>query len=210
MGDAQPVAAVIAPQSPRAGRPAGTENASARPAPWCHTARGSTTPLPFPTPDPRAHYFVTQYADMHALVGDLVIPDGVPEAAATVLHTSRELLRHAYYVYEFSTVAVTQSLIAVEIVLRDRLAAEEKKSLHDIIKEAAAAGLLTPEQVDMLHTGRKIRNGLAHGKTTHAAMPWAMAVPMVRTSFTLIGEVCAAVPAAADPAAKGEQTSPVL
>lgn len=49
------------------------------------------------------------------------MPDGVPEAAATVLRTARELLRQSNYCYEFSTVAVMRSLIAVEIVLRDRI-----------------------------------------------------------------------------------------
>ncbi|MFJ9968871.1 hypothetical protein [Streptomyces avermitilis] len=57
---------------------------------------------------------------MRDLVEGLVVPDGVPEAAATVLRTARELLRQSYYCYEFSTVAVMHSLIAVEIVLRDR------------------------------------------------------------------------------------------
>ena len=64
---------------------------------------------------------MSQYADMHGLVEDLVVPDTVPAAAATVLTTARELLRHSYYVYEFSTVGVLHSLIAVEMVLRDRL-----------------------------------------------------------------------------------------
>ncbi|MET7458479.1 hypothetical protein ABZT03_43055, partial [Streptomyces sp. NPDC005574] len=70
----------------------------------------TTQRLPFPVPDDRAHYFVTCYADMHDLVEDLVVPDGVPEAAATVLRTARELLRQSYYCYEFSTVAVMHSL----------------------------------------------------------------------------------------------------
>lgn len=48
------------------------------------------------------------------------MPAGAPEAAATVLRTARELLRQSYYCYEFSTIAVMHSLIAVEIVLRDR------------------------------------------------------------------------------------------
>jgi hypothetical protein len=42
-----------------------------------------TTQLPFPVPDQRAHYFVSQYADMHQLVEDLVVPDGVPNSSTT-------------------------------------------------------------------------------------------------------------------------------
>ncbi|MFF7183332.1 hypothetical protein [Streptomyces sp. NPDC008121] len=87
----------------------------------------TTQRLPFPVPDERAHYFVRQYADMHDLVEDLVVPDGIPEAPATVLRMARELLRQSYYCYEFSTVAVMHSLIAVEIVLRDRIRERARK-----------------------------------------------------------------------------------
>ncbi|MEU3721495.1 hypothetical protein [Streptomyces sp. NPDC031705] len=146
----------------------------------------TTQRLPFPVPDERAHYFVGQYADMHDLVEDLVVPAGVPEAAATILRTARELLRQSYYCYEFSTVAVMHSLIAVEIVLRDRIPGAGKKQLHQLIKQGADTGILTARQAEYLDDGRKIRNGMAHGKTTHAAMPPAMAVPMVTTSFTVL------------------------
>ncbi|MCX5078593.1 hypothetical protein OHA84_37215 [Streptomyces sp. NBC_00513] len=151
----------------------------------------TTQRLPFPIPDERAHYFVGQYADMHDLVEDLVVPDGVPEAAATVLRTARELLRQSYYCYEVSTVAVMHSLIAVEIVLRDRIPGAGKKALHQLIKQGAETCVLTARQAEYLDDGRKIRNGMAHGETTHIAMPPAMAVPMVTTSFTIVSELCA-------------------
>lgn len=54
------------------------------------------------------------------------------------------------------------------------------------VPEAAA------RQAEYLDYGRKIRNGMAHGRTTHAVMPPAMAVPMVRTSFAIVTELCAA------------------
>jgi hypothetical protein len=131
----------------------------------------TTQRLPFPVPDERAHLFVDSYADMHDLVEDLVVPTGVPEAAATVLRTARELLRQSYYCYEFSTVAVMHSLIAVEIVLRDRIPGADKKPLQKLIEQGADAGILTARQAEYLDYGRQIRNGMAHGKTTHAVMP---------------------------------------
>jgi hypothetical protein len=96
------------------------------------------------------------------------VPAGVPEAAATVLRTARELLRQSYYCYEFSTVAVMHSLIAVEIVLRDRIPEAGKKPLHDLVEQGAADGILTARQAACLDHGRRIRNGVAHGQTTHA------------------------------------------
>jgi hypothetical protein len=131
---------------------------------------------------------------MHDLVEDLVVPAGVPEAAATVLRTARELLRQSYYCYEFSTVAVMHSLIAMEIVLRDRITDAGTKPLFQLIKQAVEAGVLTTRQAEYLDYGRKIRNGMAHGETTHAAIPPTMAVPMVTTSFAIVSELCAAVP----------------
>lgn len=52
----------------------------------------TTKRLSCPVPDERAHLFVDSCADVHDLVEDLVVPVGVPEAAATVLPTARELL----------------------------------------------------------------------------------------------------------------------
>ncbi|MFD3504334.1 hypothetical protein [Streptomyces sp. NPDC058678] len=120
------------------------------------------------------------------------MPTGVPEAAATVLRTARELLRRSYYCYEFSTVAVMHSLIAVEIVLRDRIPGPGKKPLQKLIEQGADAGILTARQAEYLDYGRQIRNGMAHGQTTHAVMPPAMAVPLVTTSFAIVTEFCAA------------------
>lgn len=150
--------------------------------------------LPFPVPDPRAHHFVTQYADMHDIVAGLTVPSGIPQPAATVLHTSRELLRHSYFCYEFSTVALLHALIAMEIVLRAKIPDFGKKTLHALIKQGKESGLLTERQTEFLHDGRKLRNRIAHGQRAHSVMPPRWAAGMLATSFTLISEVWAAQP----------------
>lgn len=66
-----------------------------------------------------------------------------------------------------STVAVMHTLIAVEVVLRDRIPEAGKKPLHGLIKQGAADGILTERQAEPLDCGRNIRNG----QTTHAVMP---------------------------------------
>ncbi|MFF0001381.1 hypothetical protein [Streptomyces avermitilis] len=63
------------------------------------------------------------------------------------------------------------SLIAVEIVLRDRIPDAGKKPLRRLIEQGADAGVLTARQAEYLDYGRKIRNGMAHGQTTHTARP---------------------------------------
>ncbi|MFE6906767.1 hypothetical protein [Streptomyces erythrochromogenes] len=113
------------------------------------------------------------------------------DARHHLLRTARELLRQSYYCFEFSTVAVMDSLIAVEIVLRDRIPGTGRKPLQKRIQQGADTGVLTARQAEYLDYGRQIRNGMAHGQATHAAMPPAMAVPMVTTSFTIVSELCA-------------------
>ncbi|MFE9927274.1 hypothetical protein ACFYQA_38935 [Streptomyces sp. NPDC005774] len=150
--------------------------------------------LPFPMPDPRAHHFVTQYADMHDIVAGLTVPSGIPQSAATVLHTARELLRHSYFCYEFSTVALLHALIAMEIVLRAKIPDSGTKPLHALIKQGKESGLLTERQTEFLHDGRKLRNRIAHGRRAHSVMPPHWGAGMLTTSFTLISEVWAAQP----------------
>jgi hypothetical protein len=76
---------------------------------------------------------------MHDLAWDPVVPVGVPAAAAMVLRTARELLRQSYSCYEFSTAAVMHSLIAVEIMLRDRIPDAGTKPLLQFVKQGADA-----------------------------------------------------------------------
>lgn len=68
-------------------------------------------PLPLPVPDPRARDVVLDCAGMDALVADLVLPGYASMYVMSTMETSRELIRHSYYRYEFATVAVTHSLL---------------------------------------------------------------------------------------------------
>ncbi|MFJ3214032.1 hypothetical protein [Streptomyces flaveolus] len=65
-------------------------------------------------------------------------------------------------------------------MLRDRILDAGRKPLFQLIKQGADPGILTERQAEYLGYGRKIRNGTAHGQTTHAAMPPAMATGMAR------------------------------
>ena len=138
-------------------------------------------PLPWPVPDPRAHHFVKHYSDMHAMVADLIVPAGAPAYVVSVLETSRELLRHSYYRYEFTTVALTHSLFGLERAFAERLAV--KKPFQKLIEQAADDGLITAELADRLDAGRLLRNKLAHGDLTGTALTPALAISMVRAAF---------------------------
>ncbi|MFF0560824.1 hypothetical protein [Streptomyces sp. NPDC004266] len=141
-------------------------------------------PLLLPVRDPRARDLVLDYADMHALVADLVLPGDASMYAMSAMETSRELIRHSFYRYEFATVAVTHSLFALEHVLAERLATDEP--LHVLIQRAADAGLITAGLAAELDRGRLLRDKLTQGVESSAALRPLRAVAMVRAVFDAV------------------------
>ncbi|MFD4320759.1 hypothetical protein [Streptomyces sp. NPDC058548] len=140
--------------------------------------------LPLPAQDPRARGIVLDFADMDELVADLVLPDGASMYVMSALETSRELIRHSYYRYEFATVAVTHSLFALEHVLVEKLAMSEP--LRILIERAADTGLVTAELAADLDRGRQLRDSLTQGTVTSAALNPAGAIAMVRAVFDAV------------------------
>ncbi|WP_254047366.1 hypothetical protein [Streptomyces aureus] len=121
---------------------------------------------------------------MDALVADLVMPDGASMYVMSALETSRELIRHSYYRYEFATVAVTHSLIALECALVERLALS--RPLHILIRRATGTGLITVELAAELDRGRRLRDSLTQGTVTSAALSPAGAIATVRAVFDAV------------------------
>ncbi|MFD3530030.1 hypothetical protein [Streptomyces sp. NPDC058664] len=147
-----------------------------------------------PVPDPRVRGDVLDYAGMHALVADLVLPGDASMYVMSTLETSRELIRHSYYRYEFATVAVTHSLFALEHVLAERLGTNEP--LQDLIERAAEAGLIAAGPAAELDRGRLLRDRLAQGTVTSADLNPAGAIAMVRAVFDAVSLLLRPPPAA--------------
>lgn len=141
-------------------------------------------PLLLPVRDPRARDLVLDYAEMHALVADLVLPGGASMYVMSALETSRELIRHSYYRYEFATVAVTHSLFALEHVLAERLATNEP--LHVLIERATDTGLITAELAIELDRSRLLRDKLTQGAESSAALRPLRAVTMLHAVFDAV------------------------
>ena len=121
---------------------------------------------------------------MNALVADLVLPANASMYVASALETSRELIRHSYYRYEFATVAVAHSLFALEHVLAGRLAVDAP--LQDLIERAIDAGLISAELGAELDRSRLLRDRLTEGAVTSAALRQARAIGMVRAVFDAV------------------------
>ncbi|MFF3686607.1 hypothetical protein [Streptomyces sp. NPDC002187] len=121
---------------------------------------------------------------MHALVADLVLPGDASMYVMSAMETSRELIRHSYYRYEFATVAVMHSLFALEHVLAERLAVDNP--LQDLIERATDAGLIAAELAAELDRSRLLRDKLTQGAVTSAALGPARAIDMVRAVFDAV------------------------
>ncbi|MFE2154448.1 hypothetical protein ACFXAO_30885 [Streptomyces lavendulae] len=149
-----------------------------------NTPSPPTDPLLPRARDPRSGDFGPAYVDMHALVADLVLPGDASMYVMSAMETSRELIRHSYYRYEFATVAVTHSLFALEQVLAERLAVKEP--LHVLIERAADTGLITAGLAAELDRSRLLRDKLTQGAESSAALRPLRAVAMVRTVFDAV------------------------
>ncbi|MFE6055991.1 hypothetical protein ACFQ6N_35040 [Kitasatospora sp. NPDC056446] len=158
-----------------------------------------------PVPDLRVRTVVPDYAGMHALVADLVLPEGAPMAVMSVLETSRELIRHSYYRYEFATAAVTHALSAAEQVLAGRLAATEDTPLRELLGRAAATGLLPAFLAGELERALVLRERLARGAATSAAVNPLRAVDLLRAVFETVALVLGPPPARPGPAGPRER-----
>lgn len=157
-------------------------------------------PLLLPVQDPRARHLVLDYAAMPAQVADLVLPSGASMYVMSALETSRELVRHSYYRYEFATVAVTHSLFALEHVLAERLATNEP--LPVLIERATDAGLITAELAIELDRSRLLRDKLTQGAESSAALRPIRAIAMLRAVFDAVS-LLLRPPAAAGATAAG-------
>ncbi|MGW4895828.1 hypothetical protein ACWEQL_26735 [Kitasatospora sp. NPDC004240] len=139
---------------------------------------------PFPAPDPRARNLAQDFEGMDALVADLVLPAGASMSVMSTLETSRELIRHSYHRYEFATVAVSHSLLALEHAITERLAVQGP--LGELLRRATDAGLLPAGLAAELDRARLLRDRLGQGTATSAALLPLGAVVLVRAVFDAV------------------------
>ncbi|WP_225860986.1 hypothetical protein [Streptomyces triticiradicis] len=163
--------------------------------------------LPLPVPDPRSRDIALDYEGMHALVADLVLPSNASMHVMSAMETSRELLRHSYYRYEFATVAVTHSLFALEHVLAERLAVDEP--LRKLIKRATDTGLITADLGTELDRSRLLRDKITQGAVTSSALTPVGAIARVRAVFDAVSLCLRPAPVAEARAAGMSSAQPV-
>ena len=141
-------------------------------------------PIPLAA-DERWQHMIGQHGDLVAIAARWPTTTATPPGVLQILNMARELFAHSYFVYEFATVAVMWSLLAVEAALRARLNAKPDTSFAKLIDRALEAGVLSGLRHDQLNAGRKLRNEWMHA-TVHPVLSPGMAEEMLRASHELI------------------------
>ncbi|MER5638781.1 hypothetical protein ABT095_17680 [Kitasatospora sp. NPDC002227] len=137
-----------------------------------------------PSHDPRSWGLALDFADMDELVAGLVVPAEASMPVMSSLETSRELVRHSWLRYEFAGVAVTHSLVALELALAARLSADG--TLPDLIRRAVTSGLVPGDLAAELDRAAAQRERIATGRATSGALPPMGCLRLVRAVFDAV------------------------
>jgi len=116
------------------------------------------------------------------------VSEHTPAGVTALLARSRQMYVDGYYTYENFMDAVTRSLQAVEAAFRVRLNAGKNVAFAQLIDQAKANGLVGVDAHEVLHLGRKFRNGQIHATELPALNP-AMAAGMIGASHKLVAEL---------------------
>lgn len=150
-------------------------------------------------PDPRMILFIGGFGfdgqpapispgGLRRVVETWPLTTATPPGVAALLKTSRDLFVQSYFVYEFLVVAALWSLHAVEAALRAHF--DSNARFVQLIQMAQNTGLLTADEVDRLHAGRRLRNELAHADE-QGAWSFGMSAGTVWASHEIVRRVFA-------------------
>jgi hypothetical protein len=112
-----------------------------------------------------------------------------PDEVNRLLDMSRKLLATCVIHYEFAAVAAEKSLQALELAVRLRLAAGPRPTFASLIARLKTESDLTDEVMDLIDTGRIIRNRVFAHPTDAVALPLVMMTDVIRSSHRLIARL---------------------
>ena len=120
-----------------------------------------------------------------AVTEQWVVTAGTPSEVANILNVARSLYCHGFFVYEFVTVAVQHSFVALEAALAHRLGRPDD-DLGVLIKRAHRERLLRDDDFALLYeAARPLRNGFSHARDQEVWTP-GMAAPVISRIFATI------------------------
>ena len=122
---------------------------------------------------------------------DPVVPRGIAE----LLATSRELLSHSWFRYEFMAIACLVAFEAVEATLRQTVYpfAKPDTPFEALVDQAVKERHLGADVGERLKAGPRLREGLAQ-RGGQAAYTFAIAEPIVGFCHTVVSRLAASGP----------------
>lgn len=112
-----------------------------------------------------------------------------PEGVADLLRLSRRLYVHGFFVYDFVTVGVHYSLMALEAALSHRVRARPKETFQQLIDKALLEHVLdAPDHELVQAAARRLRNSLSHPTMQNIWSP-AMAAPAIAQAHRIVAIV---------------------
>jgi len=117
--------------------------------------------------------------DLHEMVKDIILNDGVPEEVSGVLETAKQLFVLGYFGYRLFTVSSHYSFLAVEAALGNKYKAiygKKESNLNEVINRLAKDGLIPSDKKDVYNACRRLRNQLSHLTTRKVLAPDASAL----------------------------------
>jgi len=102
-----------------------------------------------------------------------------------LLRTSRSLFAHAWYDYEFMTVACLVAFQAMEAALRIVYPEAERVPARKLVRRANEEGVLSSKIADLADTGMELRNLFSH-PNTQGVFTVGMAVSVLENTHCLV------------------------
>lgn len=118
------------------------------------------------------------------LLSGLPRTSAAPEEVLALLQLAHRLLAASVIHYEFAAVAAEKALQAVELAVRHRCDLS-KARYEKLVDRLAATCEFDDETIDLIHTGRKLRNVFSHPRQA-AAFPLIMVVNVITGSHRIV------------------------
>jgi Protein of unknown function DUF86 len=145
-------------------------------------------------PDTRWVGHFARRADLVSAVEGWAIGAAVPSPVVDVLGTARKLLVDSYCAFDYSLVAVSWALFALEASLKDCLSIQvsgmARLTYRALINEARSSGLITKDEAIALRTAAQLRNRIVHGYLQPKPPPYSYS-PL--DAMTMLGAIHEAV-----------------
>jgi hypothetical protein len=110
----------------------------------------------------------------------------VPTEVEALLDISRKLLQTAPVHYEFAAIGAEKSFQALELAVRTRLGASGRPTFAQLLATLAKQGVVSASDLDMINTGRELRNRVFAHPTTAVALPMVWAMGLAEGSHGLV------------------------